>query len=104
MTQTLLTLARRLALAIALLAPLALTSARAADDFLPPTEAYKYEARVTGDQLIVRFTVHEGYYLYRDKLAFEPGTPGVTLGAPEFPVGIDHEDDYFGRQVIYRGP
>ena len=103
MTQTLLTLARRLALAIALLAPLALTSARAADDFLPPTEAYKYEARVTGDQLIVRYTVHEGYYLYRDKLAFESGTPGVTLGAPEFPVGIDHEDDYFGRQVIYRG-
>ena len=103
MTQTLLTLARRLALAIALLAPLALTSARAADDFLPPTEAYKYEARVTGDQLIVRYTVHEGYYLYRDKLSFESATPGVTLDAPEFPVGIDHEDDYFGRQVIYRG-
>jgi thiol:disulfide interchange protein DsbD len=103
MTQILLTFARRLALAIALLAPLALTSARAADDFLPPTEAYKYEARVTGDQLIVRYTVHEGYYLYRDKLSFESATPGVTLGAPAFPVGLDHEDDYFGRQVIYRG-
>ena len=103
MTQFLLTFARRLALAIAFLGPLALTSARAADDFLPPAEAYKYAASVTGDQLIVRYTVHEGYYLYRDKLAFESATPGVTLGAPEFPVGIDHEDDYFGRQVIYRG-
>jgi len=104
MTRTLLSLARRLALAIAFFAPLALTSARAADDFLPPTEAYQYEARVTGDQLVVRYTVHEGYYLYRDKLSFESATPGVTLGAPAFPVGIDHEDDYFGRQVIYRGP
>jgi thiol:disulfide interchange protein DsbD len=103
MTRTLLTLARRLALAMALLAPFALTGARAADDFLPPTEAYRYEARVTGDQLLLRYTVHEGYYLYRDKLAFTSATPGVTLGAPEFPVGLDHEDDYFGRQVIYRG-
>jgi len=103
MTRTPLTLARRLALAITLLAPLALSSARAADDFLPPTEAYKYDARVVGDQLVVRYAVHEGYYLYRDKLAFESATPGVTLDTPEFPVGIDHEDDYFGRQVIYRG-
>ena len=83
MTRTLLTLARRFALAIALLAPLVLTSARAADDFLPPTEAYKYTASVTGDQLIVRYTVHEGYYLYRDKLSFESATPGVTLAGSE---------------------
>jgi len=100
MTRTLLTLARWLAGAIAVLG---LGAAQAADDFLPPTEAYKYEARVSGDQLVVRYTVHDGYYLYRDKLAFESATPGVTLGAPEFPVGLDHEDDYFGRQVIYRG-
>jgi len=103
MTRTLLSLARRLALATALLAPLVLTSARAADDFLPPTEAYKYATRVVEGQLVVEYSVHDGYYLYRDKLAFESATPGVTLGAPEFPVGIDHEDDYFGRQVIYRG-
>jgi thiol:disulfide interchange protein DsbD len=103
MTQTLLTFAHRIALATALFAPLALTSAWAADDFLPPAEAYKYEARITEGQLVVEYRVHDGYYLYRDKLAFESATPGVTLGAPEFPVGIDHEDDYFGHQVIYRG-
>jgi thiol:disulfide interchange protein DsbD len=103
MTRKLLTPVRRFALAIALLVPLGVSGARAADDFLPPSEAYKYEARVTGDQLVVRYTVHEGYYLYRDKLSFESATPGVTLGPAEFPVGIDHEDDYFGRQVIYRG-
>ncbi len=103
MTRTLLTLARRLALAIGIFASLGLDAARAADDFLPPTEAFKYEARIVEGQLVVQYTVHDGYYLYRNKLAFESTTPGVTLGAPAFPVGIDHEDDYFGKQVIFRG-
>jgi thiol:disulfide interchange protein DsbD len=26
----------------------------------------------------------------------------VTIGAPSLPVGENHEDDYFGKQVIYR--
>jgi thiol:disulfide interchange protein DsbD len=103
MTRTLLTLARRLALVIGFLAPLGLNPVQAADDFLPPTEAYKYEARVVEGQLVVQYTVHDGYYLYRDKLAFESATPGVKLGPPAFPVGIDHEDDYFGKQEIFRG-
>ena len=61
MTRTLLSLARRLALATTLLAPLVLTSARAADDFLPPTEAYKYATRVVEGQLVVEYSVHDGY-------------------------------------------
>ena len=100
MTRILLTLVRRLALAIGLLG---LGPAHAADDFLPPAEAFKYEASVSNGRLTVQYTVHEGYYLYRDRLAFESATPGVTVGPPEFPAGEDHEDDYFGRQVIYRG-
>jgi thiol:disulfide interchange protein DsbD len=103
MTRTLLTLARRLALASGFLIPLGLGAAQAADDFLPPAQAYKYETRFVEGQLVVQYTVHDGYYLYRDKLAFESATPGVKLGPPAFPVGIDHEDDYFGKQVIYRG-
>jgi thiol:disulfide interchange protein DsbD len=94
-----LTLARRFALALGLLG---LSAAQAADEFLPAAEAFKYEVRASESGLTVQYRVHPGYYLYRDRLAFESATPGVTLGAPQFPAGEEHEDDYFGRQVIYR--
>ena len=100
MIRTLLTLARRLALAIPLLG---LGAVHAADDFLPPTAAFKPETSIADGQLVVRYVVAPGYYLYRDRLGFESVTPGVTVGPPALPVGEDHEDDYFGKQVIYRG-
>ncbi len=93
-------------LALFLLPWLAAGSAAAAadQDILPPKQAYKYTATVVDGDLVVRYDIAPGYYLYRDRLGFASTTPGVTVGAPDFPVGEDHEDDYFGRQVIYRGP
>ena len=82
----------------------ALGVASAQDDFLPPQQAYRYTTSVTEGDLVVRFEIAPGYYLYRDRLGFESATPGVTVGAADLPVGEDHEDDYFGKQVIYRGP
>lgn len=76
--------------------------AAAADDFLPPEEAFKYQLSVDGDQLAVHWTITPGYYLYRKRLDFESATPGVTFGTPEFPQGIAHTDEYFGAQEIYR--
>jgi len=99
MTPALLLFARRFALIAGLLW---VGAAGAADEFLPPTEAFKYEARVEGGQLTVQYRIHDDYYLYRERLGFATTTPGVTLGAPQFPAGEDHEDDYFGRQVVYR--
>ncbi len=89
----------------ALLLPfLALTSpARAADEeFLPVRSAYKVALSAEPNQLVVRFDIADGYYLYRDRLGFESATPGVTLGKASLPVGLDHEDEFFGKQVIYR--
>ena len=100
MTRTLLTLARRLALAIGCLG---LGTAQAADDFLPPKLAFKPAAVIADGMLVVTYEVAPGYYLYRDRLGFGSATPGVTVGAPSFPVGQEHEDDYFGKQVVYRG-
>jgi thiol:disulfide interchange protein DsbD len=99
MTRSLLTFARRLALAIGFLG---LGAAHAADDFLPAKLAFKPTVEVADGMLVVRYEVADGYYLYRDRLGFESATPGVALGSPSFPVGEDHEDDYFGKQVIYR--
>jgi thiol:disulfide interchange protein DsbD len=75
-----------------------------ADDFLPVRDAYKVTATAEPGSLAIRFTVANGYYLYRDKLGFSTADPGVQVGAPSLPVGLDHEDEFFGRQVIYRGP
>ena len=96
------TLARRLALAALLGLPV-VSSSLAADDFLPPKFAFKPSTTVENGELTVRYQIAPGYYLYRDRLGFESATPGVTVGPASFPVGEDHEDDYFGKQVIYRG-
>ncbi|HET7203078.1 MAG TPA: protein-disulfide reductase DsbD [Steroidobacteraceae bacterium] len=87
-----------------LLLPLLATLARPApaQDFLPVRSAYKVATAVEAGRLVVRFEVAPDYYLYRDKLGFEPTTPGVAFGKPALPVGLDHEDEFFGRQVIYR--
>ena len=77
--------------------------AQAEDDFLPPRQAFKPAATMEDGRLIVRYEVAPGYYLYRDRIGFESATEGVAVGAPDFPPGEDHEDDYFGRQVVYRG-
>jgi thiol:disulfide interchange protein DsbD len=93
---------RRLQWLALLLAFLPLTPVGAADDFLPVRAAYKVSTAVEAGNLAVSFTVAPGYYLYRDRLKFESATPGVTLGQPSLPVGLDHEDEFFGKQVIYR--
>jgi thiol:disulfide interchange protein DsbD len=100
MTRTLLTLARRPALAAGLLT-LAI-AAHGADDFLPPQQAFKARAEIADGRLVVTHVVAPGYYLYRDRLGYESATPGAIVGTPAFPVGEDHEDDYFGKQVVYR--
>jgi thiol:disulfide interchange protein DsbD len=96
---------RRCLRLLVLLLPLvtiASTGLAADDDFLPVRSAYKVATSAAPDELVVRFDIAPGYYLYRDKLGFESATPGVTLGPASLPVGLDHEDEFFGRQVIYR--
>ncbi|MGB7903753.1 MAG: protein-disulfide reductase DsbD, partial [Steroidobacteraceae bacterium] len=71
-------------------------------EFLPVRSAFKVATSAAPDELVVHFDIAAGYYLYRDRLGFESATPGVTLGPASLPVGLDHEDEFFGKQVIYR--
>jgi thiol:disulfide interchange protein DsbD len=89
----------------ALLLALSLTTpfAFAKDDFLPPEQAYRYSTRIEGDQLVVTWKVESGYYLYKKKMAIASPISSLQLGEPQWPKGEDHEDEYFGRQEIYRG-
>ncbi|MEY4377767.1 MAG: hypothetical protein RJB26_2317, partial [Pseudomonadota bacterium] len=92
---------------LALLAGLVLlwpaAAPRAEDDFIPPEQAFKYTVSATPAAITVEWKVTAGYYLYRKRIGFESGTPGITLGTPVFPKGVDHEDEFFGKQEVYRG-
>lgn len=91
---------RRL-VALAALAAAAVAGA-AEPKLLPPEEAFRFSARALDDKSIeARFSVADGYYLYRDKFAFavEP----VVAGTPALPAGKVKEDKFFGKVETYRG-
>ncbi|MGH8186388.1 MAG: protein-disulfide reductase DsbD [Steroidobacteraceae bacterium] len=94
----------RLAVLVSLLAAMgAARVASAADQFLPPDQAYKYSTRVEGDQLFVTWRVEPGYYLYKSKMGVASAMSTVQLAEPAWPKGENHTDEYFGTQEIYRG-
>ena len=72
------------------------------DDLVPVEEAFRYAVTDTGDAFEIDWALYEHAYLYKGRLGFESGTASVMLGEPVLPRGIDHEDEFFGRQEIYR--
>ena len=73
------------------------------DELLEPEKAFRFSARAVEGGVEVRFQIADGYYLYRDKFRFAAeGNPAVKLGAPQFPPGIPHQDEFFGESQIYR--
>jgi thioredoxin:protein disulfide reductase len=70
---------------------------------LPAERAFVFEAIATGaDEVLARFTMPKGYYLYRDKTNFAlADTRDATLGAPKWPPGKDHTDANFGTTTVY---
>ncbi|CAI8851422.1 MULTISPECIES: protein-disulfide reductase DsbD [Burkholderia] len=76
-----------------------LSVARAADDFLDPSVAFKFSASESPGQVDVRFKVANGYYLYRERFAFAVKSGQATLGAPTFPPGHVKFDQTFQKEV-----
>ena len=74
-----------------------------AQEVLPPQEAFPYTVEASAEEITLRFAVLDGYYLYRERFGFAAEAGSVNLGLPEFPQGEIHEDEFFGRQEIYRG-
>jgi thiol:disulfide interchange protein DsbD len=73
------------------------------DEFLPPEQAFTYKASAEPAQLTIEWQAIQGYYLYKKRMGLESATPGVTIGAPVYPKGESHSDEYFGEQEIFRG-
>lgn len=73
-----------------------------ADDALPAEQAFQYEAiALDGNQLLVRMTAADGYYLYRDKFDFSVEHPSVRIAQFNLPAGAEHHDEHFGAVEIY---
>jgi len=69
---------------------------------LPPEQAFRFAARALDERTLeARFTIANGYYLYRDKLKFAV-TEGVIANA-SLPPGKMKTDEFFGRVETYRG-
>jgi thiol:disulfide interchange protein DsbD len=55
-----------------------------------------------GSTVIARFTIADGYYLYRDKLRFAVAD-GALAAPASLPQGKAKNDPFFGNVEIYRG-
>jgi len=72
------------------------------DDFLPPDEAFRFDALADGsDRVRLNWEIADGYYLYRARIKVATTSSGAELGATQFPPGQVKNDEYFGRQEIY---
>jgi thioredoxin:protein disulfide reductase len=96
---------RRVCAAVAMVAALAVAlPALAQVNPLPPDRAFRFSARLVDSRTVeARFTIADGYYLYRDKIHFavEPQAAGLTV--PPLPEGKVKEDQFFGSVETYRG-
>ncbi len=78
----------------------------AADDpfaqqqFLPVNEAFQFDFRQQGNQLILSWDIADGYYLYQHRFSPDPGAELAEL--PVYPPGEEHVDEFFGESIIYR--
>ena len=83
----------------------AFAPARAAEDFLPPEQAFAFSVRALDARSVeIVFTVAEGYYLYREAFAAAADGDGVKLAALQVPPGKHKFDDTFQKEVeTYRG-
>jgi thioredoxin:protein disulfide reductase len=72
------------------------------DDFLPPDQAFRLNARADGtDRVRLDWEIADGYYLYRARIGVSTTSPLAQLGATLFPAGDVKNDEYFGRQEVY---
>ncbi len=69
---------------------------------LEPERAFAFSAQALDDKTIeARFSIADGYYLYREKLKFSVAPPAVADGA-SLPPGKIKEDAFFGKVETYR--
>ena len=72
------------------------------EEFLPVEQAFRLETEQRADTILLHWRIAEGYYLYRNRLAFAlpPGSP-LVLGTPRIPPGQPKDDPFLGRTIVF---
>lgn len=71
---------------------------------LRPTEAFIPSIHVQDaekGELVLLWDINPDYYLYKDKITVKLKNSNGELEQIVLPKGIDHEDEFFGKQEIY---
>lgn len=72
---------------------------------LPPDEAFKMSIEVRDAKtLIAKFEPAKDYYMYRDKIAFEPKDSNTFIEKITLPQGKMKDDQTFGETEVYYKP
>ena len=83
---------------LTLLALLSAAPAHAAEDYLPPGQAFRFTARMADANTVeVTFDIAKGYYLYREQFGFR--AEGAQAGKPAILAGRVKFDDTFQKDV-----
>jgi len=68
--------------------------------FLPEEQAFQFDFSQQDDQLLISWTVADGYYLYKKQ--FKTVVKNATLGEAQYPPAETIEDEYFGVSEVFR--
>jgi len=72
------------------------------EELLEPDKAFALTTKVIdGNTVEAKWTIAEGYYLYRDKFKFSVTKGGATIGNISFPKGKIKKDPTFGDTEVY---
>ena len=76
----------------------------AGSSFVPVEQAYQVSVRVEQNQLLLDWSIRDGYYLYRDRFKFNAVDANSQLSRPIFTAGKVKWDEYFEAEleVYYR--
>jgi len=73
------------------------------DEYLDPEVAFVLTAEAqSSNNVQLNWRIADGYYLYKQRIKFEPANAAQPVGALVLPKGLPHSDEYFGEQEIYR--
>jgi thioredoxin:protein disulfide reductase len=85
-----------LSLALAIFSSLSL-----AEEFLDPTQAFKFESERVGDEVLLKWKIAPGYHLYSERIEVKASDPKVILGELKKPAGESKFDANFGKVMTH---